>query len=112
MCSSTCDAGSRGRDEFIEFRSCCHGGIPRRGGSVGTVGGTVVHSGLRIVFRKKSVHESAGKAIATTDAIQNFQFRIFAAFVKLTIVPAEAAPIVAGGADDPAHGRRNDFQVR
>ena len=50
MCSLTCDAGSRGRDEFIEFRSGCHGGIPRRGGSVGTVCGTVVHSYLRIVF--------------------------------------------------------------
>ena len=52
-------------------------------------------------FHETELH-AGGEAVATTNAVENFEAGILLALVKFTVVPENGAPIVLRGGDNVA----------
>ena len=76
--------------------------VAGRGGSQRTVGRAVFHGFLRVVEFEETELQAAGETVAAADAVENFQFGIFAAFEELAVVPENRAPVVLRRGDDAA----------
>src|SRR6185369_8263974 len=67
---------------------------------------------LRVVKFQEAELQTAGEAVAATDAVENFQFRILAAFKKLSVMPQDGAPVIFRGRDHATQCRRRYLEVR
>src|SRR5690242_13224978 len=81
-------------ESFFNFLTRSHARVTGRCRGQRAVRCTVFDGFLRVVKFKETKLQSAGETVAAADAVENFQFRIFAALEKFSVVPENRAPII------------------
>ena len=75
------------------------------------MGGAVVDRLLRTVEFQEPEGQTAGKAVAATDAVENLELGILTAVIKFPVVPADGAPVVSRRRDHAAKRRGRHLEV-
>src|SRR5260370_21820766 len=88
-----------------DFAECRHGCVARRGHGKRTMGRPAFHGPLRILSGKEPVDQAGGKGISAADTVIDFEVLTVRSLIKLAIVVANCAPIIAcGGRSVPQGG--------
>ncbi len=102
--------GATAAESFFHFLPRGHARVAGRGRGKRAVRRAVFDGLLRVVEFEETKLQAAGETVAATDAVEDFQAGILAAFVELAVVPEDRAPVVLCRGDDVAQRGRGHLK--
>ncbi len=76
------------------------------------MGCAIIDSFFRIITSEKSVNQTRSKTVASAYAVKDLQIGTIDGFIKLSIRPADSAPVIDSCGFHSALGCRADFIIR
>src|ERR1035437_2804005 len=109
--SSPHNARAAAGEGLLNFLPCGHGRVAGRRRGERAVGGAIFDSFLGVVELEETELQAGGEGITAADAVEDFEFGIFAALVELAVVPENRGPVVFRGSDDATERGGGDLEV-